>query len=93
MEKLKKIFTFKRIVALLTIIFVLTFAFQNLNAVQIKFIIFSLNIPLLLLILIILVLGIIIGSLFKKKDMKNIVREIQNETNEEFFDLKKRIKK
>lgn len=67
METVQKIVTLKRVVALLITVFVILFAAQNMNPVGISFILFSVKIPLLLLILGLFVLGVLVGIILQKR--------------------------
>ena len=93
MEKFKKIATPKRILALIILILVLIFAFQNLNTVvSLNLVFFSLNMPLLVLIVALYVLGVITGWSVKRNDIKQIVNKAQDETKKEIKDLQEQIK-
>lgn len=92
MEKFKKIATPKRILALIVMILVLIFAFQNLNSVSLNLVFFSLDIPLLVLIIALYVLGVITGWAVKRNDIKHIVNKAQSETKKELKELQDQIK-
>lgn len=92
MEKAKEIFTPKRIVALIVLILILVFAFQNINAVELTLILFTIRIPLIFVVLILYVLGIITGWGIKRNDVKKIVENVQNETKEELINLQDQLK-
>lgn len=92
MDKLKEIATPKRILALIIVILILVFSFQNLNLVELTIIFFSVKLPLLFLILGLYILGIITGWAIKRNDVKKIVEDVKEETKEEFSDLQKKLK-
>lgn len=93
METVKKIFTPKRVVALIIFILILVFGFQNMNPVELTIIFFSVKIPLLFLIIGLFVLGMITGWSIKRNDVKRIVGDVQSETKKEISDLQKQLKK
>ncbi|MHC5248135.1 lipopolysaccharide assembly protein LapA domain-containing protein [Enterococcus sp. LJL120] len=74
MERVKEFLTIKRIIGIVVSLFVIVFAFQNWTPVTIDFIFFSVRCPLLVLILILFILGIAIGWLMKRKDVKTAAK-------------------
>lgn len=93
MDTLKKIATPKRVIALIILILIVIFAFQNMNAVELMIIFFSVKLPLLFLILGVFLLGIFTGWSIKRNDVKKIVADVQSETQKEISDLQEQLKK
>ncbi|WP_249641518.1 MULTISPECIES: LapA family protein [unclassified Enterococcus] len=92
MDTLKKIATPKRVIALIILILITIFAFQNMNSVELMIIFFSVKLPLLFLILGVFFLGIFTGWSIKRNDVKKIVADVQSETQKEISNLQKQLK-
>lgn len=92
MEKFKKIATPKRLLALLVLILVLIFAFQNLRPVSLNLVFFSLKMPLLVLIVALYGLGVLTGWSIKRNDMKQIVNKSQDDIKKEIKALQEQMK-
>ncbi|MBO0475287.1 hypothetical protein IGL98_003217 [Enterococcus sp. DIV0840] len=76
MDNIKKIVTPKRVIALIVVILIMLFAFQNFQNVELSLIFISVEIPLLILILSLYILGIITGWAIKRNDVKKIVNDV-----------------
>ena len=92
MEKFKKIATPKRLLALLVLILVLIFAFQNLRPVSLNLVFFSLKMSLLVLIVALYGLGVLTGWSIKRNDMKQIVNKSQDDIKKEIKALQEQMK-
>ena len=89
---MKKILTPKRVLSLIVFILVLIFGFQNMGAVKLSIIFFSLDIPLLILIFAIYIIGVFTGWAVKRSDVKKIVDNAQDETRKELKELQEQLK-
>ncbi|MCI2158261.1 lipopolysaccharide assembly protein LapA domain-containing protein [Bifidobacterium crudilactis] len=72
----------KQICAIAVLVIVVLFAFFNWHSVEVNFLIFSVRMPALVLILVSLVIGIAIGWIFKRSDVRKIVEEARAEAEQ-----------
>ncbi|MDN5972414.1 lipopolysaccharide assembly protein LapA domain-containing protein [Bifidobacterium crudilactis] len=72
----------KQICAIVVLVIVVLFAFFNWHSVEVNFLIFSVRMPALVLILVSLVIGIAIGWIFKRSDVRKIVEEARAEAEQ-----------
>lgn len=67
MDRVKEFFTIKRIIMLIGIILIITFAFSNLEPVSVNFLVAELRIPLFYAIVGIAAIGFLCGYFLKSK--------------------------